>query len=407
MCLILASTAAKVRTVLLTTPGLLRDIYSSNPDGIGAMYITSKGKLRTPKVLPRTVEEAFAFIRQLPGDDRNLALHFRWKTHGAIDMENCHPYPIVQGQVHFMHNGVLAHGNKDDKSKSDTWHYAKNVLTPQLSLSPDLFKVPSWIDFIETDIGRGNRFVFMDNTGEMVIANKDTGIEHDGVWFANTYAWSPELLIPGYKPKGVTMGYGRWLGHGRDWDEDDNSFSYSTTTDTPARQSASVFHSDGYIARVQERIDEAFENADVEALAEVIKDFPLTSFTVMFDHYAFIAETGVVMGGPEQHIVTLLEAADAAELTKLARSSDDACTEIADVATFLGYWYSTDYEDDKTVDGRPVVSSTPPPVSDNVVVMPARDAKWSANTQPIIVSGPTEAEAVGTLAEKSSENYAG
>ena len=43
MCLIITGKSSKVRSTLLDTHGLLSDIYTSNPDGIGFMYGTAKG----------------------------------------------------------------------------------------------------------------------------------------------------------------------------------------------------------------------------------------------------------------------------------------------------------------------------------------------------------------------------
>ena len=122
MCLIITGKSAKIRSTLLDTDALLGDIYSSNPDGIGIMYATSKG-LKVVKMLPKSLADATQFITKLPNDDRELAIHFRWTTHGHTDMTNCHPYDVVPGYVAMMHNGILHTGNDADKAKSDTWHF--------------------------------------------------------------------------------------------------------------------------------------------------------------------------------------------------------------------------------------------------------------------------------------------
>jgi predicted glutamine amidotransferase len=61
-------------------------------------------------------------------DDREIAIHFRWTTHGKTDMLNCHPYDVIPGFIAMMHNGVLHTGNAADKNKSDTWHFIQGLL---------------------------------------------------------------------------------------------------------------------------------------------------------------------------------------------------------------------------------------------------------------------------------------
>ena len=197
MCLIITGTATKIRSTLLNTHGMLNDIYTSNPDGIGIMYATTKG-LKVTKVLPKSYADAQQFITKLPNDERELAIHFRWTTHGHTNMDNCHPYDVVKGYVAMMHNGVLHTGNAADKAKSDTWHFIQDFLASPVAEHPALVHNDKFLDMIAEFIG-DNRFVFMDGEGKISHVNYDQGIEHDGLWFSNTYAWTPSRLIPSYK----------------------------------------------------------------------------------------------------------------------------------------------------------------------------------------------------------------
>ena len=196
MCLIITGQSEKVRSTLLNTHGMLNDIYTSNPDGIGIMYATTKG-LKVIKMLPKSVGDARNFIEKLPRDERDMAIHFRWTTHGNTDMTNCHPYDVIPGYVAMMHNGVLHTGNKADTTKSDTWHFIQDFLISPVSEHPALVHNQSFLDMVAEFIG-DNRFVFMDGDGKMSHVNYDQGIEHDGLWFSNTYAWTPSRLIPDY-----------------------------------------------------------------------------------------------------------------------------------------------------------------------------------------------------------------
>ena len=196
MCLLITGPSQSIRATLLQTPNLLENIYASNADGIGAMYPSTSG-LKTPKALPKTVQQARTFIQSLPQDTRNLALHWRMRTHGAINKANCHPYTVVPGRLEMMHNGVLHTGNQADRTMSDTWHFIQDYLAPLSNHGAGLVHEPAMVALISEFIG-DNRFAFMTDDGRLTVINRDDGIEHQDLWFSNTYAWSPELLIPAY-----------------------------------------------------------------------------------------------------------------------------------------------------------------------------------------------------------------
>lgn len=213
MCLIITGQAKKVKHTLLNTPGLLKDIHETNSDGIGIMYGTVHG-LKVVKKVPRDYKDARRFVERFPDDERQVAIHFRWTTHGDTDLENCHPYPVVEGKIALMHNGILRTDNVKDKTKSDTWHFVNDFLRSPLQKHPDLVHDVGFCRMVEEFIDDNNRFVFMDDLGKMQVLNKDAGIEHDGMWFSNTYAWTPGLLIPGRRT---------WKQGSYGWDDDDDN----------------------------------------------------------------------------------------------------------------------------------------------------------------------------------------
>lgn len=171
----------------------LEDFYSSNSDGLGVMY-AQDGKLIVEKFLPKDAKDLAHFYKNhIAG--RECAYHFRMRTHGDIDLFNCHPYEVLNKSEHgldlwLMHNGVLATGNTQDQSKSDTYHYIQNYLKPMLAKNPDYFLEPSFMDLVGSHIGSSNKFVLMDNLGRMVTINEEAGVYWAGLWLSNTYAWS-------------------------------------------------------------------------------------------------------------------------------------------------------------------------------------------------------------------------
>jgi hypothetical protein len=174
----------------------LSDFYDNNADGIGVMY-AENNTLYVEKALPKTDAELYEFYAKHI-DGKDCAFHLRMKTHGDIDMLNCHPYEILNKEEHgvdmwMMHNGVLSTGNKADVTKSDTWHYINDILRPMLAKNPNYAFTPSFEYLISGHIGN-NRFVIMDNLGRRTVVNQSQGVYWGGRWMSNTYAWSAPTL---------------------------------------------------------------------------------------------------------------------------------------------------------------------------------------------------------------------
>lgn len=288
MCLIITGKSSAIRSTLINTNGMLHDIFSSNPDGIGIMYATTKG-LKVIKSLPKHYGEARNFIEKLPQDDRELAIHFRWTTHGNTDMTNCHPYDIIPGYVAMMHNGVLHTGNTADKTKSDTWHFIKDFMASPVSHYPELVHDQSYLDMLSELIG-DNRFVFMDGDGRMSHVNYDQGIEHDGLWFSNTYAWTPSKLIPNYYKS--TKLSSRYSSIGYDYD-DDFEYGYSHGGSWMYEKAKPVtkgevlplpeldINSDSRIVL----IDRALEEFNATLMMDLIDSSPEETLEILFETY--------------------------------------------------------------------------------------------------------------------------
>lgn len=330
MCLIIAGNANKVRNALLGTPGLLADIFDSNKDGIGSMVTSDDGALVVAKALPKDLSEAAEFIKQLPETDRDLALHFRMRTHGDIDLTNCHPYPILDGHVHMMHNGVIRNiDDSSDKTKSDTWHYIEKVLKPQLQLAPQLMAIPGWQRVIREDIGGSNKFVLLDKDGQLVILNRSTGIEHDGLWFSNTYAWSPEILIPDYRWSG--WGYGDEVGYGAWW----KGHNYTSS-------------GGGNVTQLKPRVDadevwEAVKDGDADTMYKFLDSYPISTLGVLFKNDRFVCSVELSdLSQQDAKIVTLLEGAEEAKLAQYCRKSAGRRRKVAEIAAWYGSWVEKD-----------------------------------------------------------------
>lgn len=189
------------------TKDFIEDVYQKNSDGFGVMYAEG-GKVHIYKCLPKNAQEMVEFYQQ-HAEGRDCIWHARMRTHGDTDMDNCHPYHVTD-DIWMAHNGILSSGNAADQSKSDTWHFIKNVLRPSLSHNPDLMLDPDWCRFIGSIIGSSNKFGFLRSDGEFSLINEKSGVNFVGAWLSNTYAWTPSAF--GFKqaaPMTSTAPYSR------------------------------------------------------------------------------------------------------------------------------------------------------------------------------------------------------
>lgn len=294
MCQIIQGPSAQLKSVLLTTAGLLEELHQNNPDGWGALYHTTKG-VKAIKKLPMTAEDTRKFIQKLPDDDRPVALHWRWKTSGLVDQANAHPHHIEGGWL--IHNGVLDIDTKSKPEMCDTYHFARAYLDGAVTAVVHSNGLQQMIgEFIGN-----NRFVIMDNNGDMCIINKHQGYEAQGLWFANTYSMSRHLVDPSCpKPTYNFKQYkgfksypkSNWTGgvyQGIDaWDEID----YEAMGSHPAAAAQGSGYSqsvndevDEYIEGIHDDVDMAVLDCDAETLTMCLEDYPLETLRHIFETY--------------------------------------------------------------------------------------------------------------------------
>lgn len=165
----------------------LLDFYTKNSDGFGA--IVNRGdKVDIIKHVGTFEDIKYLYDNEVHGYES--VIHFRMRTHGDIDLDNCHPYQVTE-DIWMAHNGVLSTGNSKDVKKSDTWHYINDFLRPMLESNPELLQNPAFQSLVADHIGPSNKFGFMDGKGRVTILNRKSGVEHFNAWLSNTYAWSP------------------------------------------------------------------------------------------------------------------------------------------------------------------------------------------------------------------------
>jgi len=170
----------------------LQRCYDANPDGAGFMFADNK---------ELTVKKGYFTFKEFykeykPHENKQVLLHFRIKTHGKIDKNNCHPF-LVNSGLGFIHNGIIS-GYGDDK-QSDTIDFNKSILQKIVAKHGNmgLFDDPM-VELIENVIGY-SKLVFLDRHGNYRIMNEDKGHWNNGIWYSNNSYKKPEpVTYTGY-----------------------------------------------------------------------------------------------------------------------------------------------------------------------------------------------------------------
>lgn len=192
----------------------LRTARTVNPDGWGIMW-AKDGLLHIKKGF----DESWADIWPSVPLDCPSALHFRFSTGGQVSRKNAHPFLLCTGKrqtetfaLGFMHNGVLPYRvAESDATYSDTFYFS-SYLKETLRLNPELIRDSLFQDMLGDYIGSGNKFLFMESTGEVHLINDHSGswINETGpmtvaelktdkrrdLWVSNTYSFKKDHRIP-------------------------------------------------------------------------------------------------------------------------------------------------------------------------------------------------------------------
>ena len=195
----------------------LRTCYKNNPDGAGFMWLRKDGMMEGYKGYFDFEEFYAAMDSQKFGKKDTVFIHTRIATHGGINQQNCHPFPISTKDedlqaLHFVspiamaHNGVI-HGLPEMKHLSDTQMFIKLILSDPAVLNN--LDSPG-INYLINDHVEGSRVAVMIK-GKMYLYGKFEDVK--GVLYSNTsykaYKASSFKTFPktGYIPLGAKSMY--------------------------------------------------------------------------------------------------------------------------------------------------------------------------------------------------------
>lgn len=173
-----------------------KSMIARNADGLGIMW-REDGRVKVEKSLgsPKEKFRLFQKHRNKPA----FAMHARFKTHGNIDLNNCHPYELLnidKGDpidLYLMHNGVLSDAPNVNPSMSDTWHFVEYILKPIAKANLDLLWNGSEFQTWLSSKIKGSKLLLMrsdelpDNES-VLIFNYEAGKVETGCWLSNAYS---------------------------------------------------------------------------------------------------------------------------------------------------------------------------------------------------------------------------
>ena len=195
---------------------MLKRCSTSNPHGMGVMW-PQEGKIQMFKSM-NDFDGFYQVIQGLQYMDVPMVLHFRYATHGSKSYANCHPFyvPNTEGELGVVHNGVISAMPDCKRDRSDTRVFVDEVLG---ILQGNWMESPAVKAVLEEALGY-NKVVVMKGNGDVLILNRQKGVEHEGSWYSNS----------GFRPYASTGGWQR--GNVRVWTSD----SYRYNNDTASRE---------------------------------------------------------------------------------------------------------------------------------------------------------------------------
>jgi len=195
-----------------------------------------------------------------------------------------------------------------------------------------------------------NRFVFMDGEGRMSHVNYDQGIEHDGLWFSNTYAWKPATLIPNYYKTTKYANYANYNNAYQQYMDDDawemdtwnNSFASKPLSNKFVSAHSAEWQDDDHEDAVTMRdMCEALIECDVDLVESYLDTFPVTFINTVFNEMSPIATRHTKIDdlvSYEQDIYKALLECDLAALHDFVRDGKSASV-VAEVMSYYIDWY--------------------------------------------------------------------
>lgn len=237
-------------------PRYIERMYDmGNRDGFGMMWVENRNGVDRVATNKSMMGPSFLKDMYAKEMDKDIAVHVRNATYGAKNLENCHPYCVLDMDMghkidlYMMHNGTIREVQVD-KTMSDSHNFATKFLRGYLSKKNNYKQIydPEFQFMLAGLIGP-NKLVFLDNQNQFTIINVDMGSYHPtGVWVSTKNEIKlPEPVIvkhntssSSHHPMGF-MGphiHPQWDYENGEWEKDDDNRLHFRPTSKTAKKDA-------------------------------------------------------------------------------------------------------------------------------------------------------------------------
>lgn len=158
----------------------LSTCWKNNDDGGGFAYVKDgKVQIRKGFMDKESFSKALNSLHGKYGATSPFIIHFRIRTHGAMDKERTHPFRLEDGSA-LAHNGILSGPGMTDSVKSDTQLFIERFGS---LLSKEIVRREKQV--IGKAIGF-NKFAILHPDATFTIVNDHHGTWDSGRWFSNS-----------------------------------------------------------------------------------------------------------------------------------------------------------------------------------------------------------------------------
>lgn len=187
---------------------LLENCYDRNPDGWGILW-AKHGKLHSVKETSN-FKDFWKIWHDVPRDAER-AVHFRIKTHGLINKDNCHPF-FPSANVGLMHNGIID-TNLVNKDWSDTYNFCEYELKPFIKAyeeaNENCLSDKPFANLL-TELAAHSRLLLMNKEGQILKINPESWVSRYGCDFSNGGNFEPRYKSNTGYSRSTDNQYGFW-----------------------------------------------------------------------------------------------------------------------------------------------------------------------------------------------------
>lgn len=228
----------------------LKTSFENNPHGAGFAYNTRHNDVQIEKGFMKWEDFKKAINRANAKNalkDRGVLIHFRIQTHGGINPECCHPFPLVADEAAMkkkniktnyavIHNGIISLTGSEAyrrEKMSDTMVFIEKYLS-KIATNKKWFNNKSNFELIGDLID--SKMAILNGYGKIHSTNGFTK-DSDGNWYSNQTYKEPRYkkTTSNYNYNGYGS-YDNWYGWGRNYENEERWSNYvsqfSKTTDS-------------------------------------------------------------------------------------------------------------------------------------------------------------------------------